>query len=135
VTDPTDPGGSPTPWVVAGIIGAVGIATVIAYAVAGGVTPQRDAPEPPETGTACAPLSEAHAALEAGDTDRFEDAIAEARAIALRALDTSGVKFGAPERIGLQLGANDIEPSISETQRDRIVLKLESALSKCEGPS
>jgi hypothetical protein len=91
--------------------GIVVIVIVVAVAIAAAIGALRDrepAPERgPETtaakGTACALLFEASERREAGDADGFTTAVREASRVAERALERSGVVFGAAERTAIQL--------------------------------
>lgn len=122
------------PWIslAAVVVIAVGIAG--AYFVAQGQERERRAERLAERrverGTACSALREASEAYEQDDAASFNAAVKEAERMALRALDTSGVGFGRPERIALYLAAQDLN---SERETERLEERLEAATEACRG--
>lgn len=94
-------------WFVA--LAIIGIATLVALTSArepperGTRTEPSDEPAGITRGAACDGLRKAAAGLEADDLEHFAQAIEDAGRTAFDALQRSGVVFGPPERVALEL--------------------------------
>lgn len=96
------------------------VAIVIAGAVAGTLLFNQEESQPKERGAApvrgpaCPYLQQAADAYNSGDDAAFEGAIAQAKDVAEKALQTSGQVFGKPERLALELklGAHPDVPAL-----------------------
>jgi hypothetical protein len=123
------------PWVALVIVAVVVIAVVIAYFVAQKTEEAheqqqaaRRAALAPEVGTACEALRIASRAFDNDDVDELRDSIKDAEESAVKALQTSGIKFGKPEEMALYLGA---EPLGSPRSQERIDRRLDVARESC----
>ena len=87
-----------------------------------------DAAPSPERGTACSYLFQASEAFTEGDVPAFLARVDLAAAEAERALDRTGVRFGQPERLALELQSySDNEPFPTA----RLEALLDRARSAC----
>jgi hypothetical protein len=111
------------PWIALAIIAIVAIGVVFAYFGAEKAeeaqkeeqVARREALKP-ESGTACDPLLTASRAFESGDTDQLKASIEEAEELAVKALNTTGIKFGKPEEMALYLGSEELGASKSQAR-------------------
>jgi hypothetical protein len=123
------------PWVALVIVAVVVIAVVIAYFVAQKTEEAheqqqaaRRAALAPEIGTACPALRLANRAFDNGNVDDLRESIRNAEALAVEALQTSGVRFGRPEEMALYLGAEELT---SPRSQERIEKRLNVARESC----
>jgi hypothetical protein len=120
------------PWVATAIIVLIVIAAAVAY-----FRPELFTPDPEhkifraERGTACAPLRRMESALANGETAEAKEAIKEAEAKAIDALDDSRVRFGKPERFALRLATRDLR-SLRPRQIEAIREQLNVVGETCE---
>ena len=126
------------PWIAFSIVAAVALGIVVAFFIAEKqeaeqrqlLQEHRAAQLKAERGTACHSLMRASEQLESGDRKGSRESILEAERKAIRALDTSGIAFGKPERLALflaeELRAEDRGETSDETDR------LEEAVDSCE---
>jgi hypothetical protein len=107
--DGQDRSGRWAPWVATGIIALIVIGAVVAYFRPEAFTPVREKEKVEViSGTACGPLRRTEAALTKGQTAELKAAVSEAELKAIKALDSSGVRFGEPERFALRLSARSL---------------------------
>lgn len=106
------------------------IGAIVAYFRPETFTPTREKRDVIEaiSGTACGPLRRMEAALSKGETAELEAAVREAEDKAITALDSSGIRFGEPERLALRLGARDLD-----TLSSRDLLELQEKLDLVVG--
>jgi len=139
------------PWIALSVVALVAIAIVVAFYVA----QERDIQEREarearrearilelETGTACGALKQAEQALDSGNNGELRSAIQDAQREALRALDTSGVVFGEPERLALFLFEDlkeerriegEVNKEFRDAVRDRLTGRIATAVASCDG--
>ena len=131
--DGPDRSGRWAPWVATGIIALIVIGAVVAYFRPEIFRPTREKKEVVEaiSGTACGPLRRMEAALSKGKTAELEAAVREAEDKAITALDSSGIRFGKPERFALRLAARDLH-SLSPRETRVMREKLDLVGDTCE---
>lgn len=125
-----------SPWVAYSIIAIIAIGALVSFYV----SQEKDIASREqrrerriaglERGPACAPLSRGRAALRSDDIDALASSLKDAEREALRALDTSGVSFGKPERIALLL-ASDLRAKLRPERRDFVADRLDAAEEAC----
>lgn len=134
--------GRPTrlPWIALAVIAAVAVGVVVAYFGAQRAEEtQREAQQQeraarrealiPESGTACQALRAARKAFNKGDEEVLGELVKDAEQLAIEALNTTGIKFGKPERMALYLG--EIEEIGSPTSRELVEQRLDVAGESC----
>jgi hypothetical protein len=130
-------GSSRPPWIAFSIVATVAIIIVVAFFVAQKRESQERGQRRAERlanldrGVSCPSLASAERALETRDDDELSDTINEARKEALRALDTTGVKFGKAERLALFIAA-DLREERSARIDERISNRLDAAIEWCD---
>jgi hypothetical protein len=117
------------PWVALGIVAAMAVVAVTAYVVSERLDDDVRAArrrKPALRGTACVGIGRIGDALESGDRREVKEAIQEAEALAFRALDKGGIRFGEPERLALAMAIDLGSPS------DKLSSRVESKLVRAE---
>jgi len=135
------PTGRWAPWVAILVMGLVVAAAVFAYydpeSLGEDTSSGGREPVDVQEGIACAPLERVRLALANSGQGDFRDrdsdfrrAVKAAEAQAIRALDTTGISFGRPERVALKIAA-DVQ-GVSETRSlARIEERLTGARDLC----
>lgn len=125
--------GGRIPWIVAGVIAALGAAAIFAYMTGGNdtLTGPVKVRKPVQTGTACSPLNEARSALGENDDDLLVGALREAERAALSTLQRDDASFGPPEFIAVRLSADLPRPPLTTKEKTRIRTMLTKASEEC----
>ncbi len=138
--------GRPTrlPWIALAVISAVAVVVVFAYFGAEKAEQARRqerreerrearaeqrAARIPESGTACEAIANARKALRKGNEKVLRAVMREARQHAVEALNTTGIKFGKPERMALLL--TEVDDLDSPASREQIERRLDVAGESC----
>jgi hypothetical protein len=84
------------------------------------------------TGIACGALEATQEHLRAGRERAILAAIDRAEREALRSLQRSGIRFGPPERLALEIAAEPKRGPLSVLARPDVVAKVERGVRRCE---
>jgi Flp pilus assembly protein TadB len=120
------------PWIAYSVIAIIAIGALVAFYVSQESEAERRERRSvsAKKGTSCEALSSARSALSTDDDDAVKSSLREAERMALRALDTSGIAFGKPERIALSL-TSDLREKLRSDQHDSLSDRLEVAADIC----
>jgi hypothetical protein len=118
------------PWVAGIIIALLGIAALSTFALSS----SEDDPETATqvtSGAACDELTAVAAALRRGKRDRLGAALSAAADEAIKSLQRSDLRFGAPEKVALKIESIRLEGQLSRRARQRVKQRLEVAEQAC----
>ena len=119
--------------VIVAVAGAVAVAVILMQPEGSRPARTSPTPSPDDTvfrGTACAELHVAVIRREEGDDAGFVAAIVAAGRAGERALQTDGERFGAPERLAIEI-AFRVEGDTVEMPPGRLTRLLEEAERRC----
>jgi hypothetical protein len=118
------------PWVAGIIVALLGIAALSSFALSG----SEDDPETATqvtSGAACDELTAVAAALRRGNRDSLSAALNAAADAAVKSLQRSDLRFGAPEKVALKIESIRLEGQLSRRARREVRQRLEVAEQAC----
>jgi hypothetical protein len=120
------------PWLAVLALSGLAVGALLVYLFSPGRSPRGPGEAPPVVrGSSCIPLARAQEALRGGKNRRLARFIRIAQRRAESALETSGVRFGRPERLALYMGAERLRPPFGTAAEQRMKERLAAAGRQC----